>query len=235
MKTKPAGIGSLQSPPIVKAKYSKGEQTLRKIREAALQAILSRGYHRTSVCELVKQSKLTRGAFYNYYNSLDDCLSDLIAAMQESIRNHPDAIEYYQSLPDPSLTVKKVKLTMYLVIANKYRFILLPSVLLQEKDLPASGLRRQLETYMQQWNLEWLEVIKADQDSRAILPSLAPETIAAGIMNLLTGFFHNCEQNFQAFNTPMEQALVLFLLATLTEEYRENNRLKRLLPETLPL
>ena len=56
---------------LVRAKYVKGEATLEKIREACLHEITTRGYHRTSVCEVVRRANLTRGAFYNYWNSLD--------------------------------------------------------------------------------------------------------------------------------------------------------------------
>ena len=221
----------MQQSTMVKAKYTKGEATLDKIREATLEEIISRGYHRTSVCDIVKRAKMTRGAFYNYWPSLDACLSDLILAMQESIRNNPDAVSYYNELSDPSETIKKVKLTMYLVLSDKYRFILLPASLLQEKDLPGDALKQHLRDYMDDLNQEWIEVIQRDQEKHYIIPGLDPQTIASGIMNLMTGFFHNCELHYNEFSKPMENALILFLLASLTENYREEHRLKTLLPE----
>ena len=215
---------------LVRAKYLKGEATLEKIREAALDEITARGYHRTSVCEIVKRANLTRGAFYNYWSSLDDCLADLILAIDEGVKNNPRAIEYYDSLTDPSETIKKVKLSLNLVLEDKFRFILLPTLLLQEKGLPDEGLKELLKDYMGRVKDEWLAVIKQDQENAYIIPGLDPETVAMGIMNLMGGIFHNSELKFREFSQPMENALILFLLASLTEDYREQHRLKSLLP-----
>src|SRR5512135_3555451 len=91
----------------VQAKYLKGEITLDRMRQAAIQEISEKGYHRTSVCEIVRRAKLTRGAFYNYWNTLDECVIDIIHSVKDTAEKNPVAHELAEKITDfhPSETV----------------------------------------------------------------------------------------------------------------------------------
>ena len=68
--------------PMISARYGRGEATLKKMRVAVLESIYANGFHQTTICEIVRRAKLTRGAFYNYWDSLHDCLADIISSCQ---------------------------------------------------------------------------------------------------------------------------------------------------------
>lgn len=215
---------------LVKAKYVKGEATLEKIREACLEEITLRGYHRTSVCEIVRRANLTRGAFYNYWNSLDDCLADLVLAIRESLQNDPDRIDYEKSLEDKSEMVRRVKANLFIILEKKRRQAYLPIALLQEKGLPGDDLKELLHDYVNRVKEEWHAVIQHDQEQGYILPDLDAEAVAVGIMNSIGGIIHNSELKFRELSQPLENALILFLNACLTESYRREYPLSELLP-----
>ncbi len=204
---------------LVRAKYVKGEATLEKIRDACMEEIISFGYHRTSVCEIVRRANLTRGAFYNYWTSLDDCLADLILAIREIVKNDEDAIEYHNRLNDPSATVKKIRVVHYLLSEKKSRFILLPMALLQEKTIANQELKDLLRNYLLTVKGEYLSVISEDQAAGIIRPEIDPEIVAAAILNFFKGIFEKNVLEFDEFNESLESAFALFLSSCLAPDY----------------
>ena len=204
---------------LVRAKYVKGEATLEKIRDACMEEIISFGYHRTSVCEIVRRANLTRGAFYNYWTSLDDCLSDLILAIREIVKNDEDAIEYHKKLNDPSATIKKIRVVHYLLQQKKSRYIQLPMALFQEKTISNQELKNLLRDYILTVKAEYLSVIEEDQTAGIIRYELEAETIAAAILNFFKGIFEKNVLEFDEFREPTESAFKIFLSAILTPEY----------------
>ncbi|MCB1324703.1 MAG: TetR/AcrR family transcriptional regulator [Spirochaetales bacterium] len=215
---------------LVRAKYVKGEATLEKIREACLHEITTRGYHRTSVCEVVRRANLTRGAFYNYWNSLDDCLADLIIAIRDSVRGDPDVLEFQDRLQETSAVVRKVKTSLFLVLEKQNRYVYLPLALLQEKGLPNQDLLALLHEYVSLVREEWAAAVREDQREGNVIPGLDPETIAVVIMNMFGGIVHNTELRFREMSDGLIDGLTLFLNGCLTETYREQHPLKALVP-----
>ncbi|MEQ9362729.1 MAG: TetR/AcrR family transcriptional regulator [Leptospirales bacterium] len=204
---------------LVRAKYVKGEATLEKIREACMEEIISFGYHRTSVCEIVRRANLTRGAFYNYWTSLDDCLADLILAIREIVKNDEDAIEYHSKLNDPSATVKKIRVVHYLLQQKKSPFMLLPMALLQEKTIAIQELKDLLRTYLLTVKSEYLSVLSEDQSAGIIRPEIDIEVVAAAILNFFKGIFEKNVLEFDEFTEPLETAFALFLSSCLAPDY----------------
>ncbi|MCR9141272.1 MAG: TetR/AcrR family transcriptional regulator [bacterium] len=204
---------------LVRAKYVKGEATLEKIREACMEEIISFGYHRTSVCEIVRRANLTRGAFYNYWTSLDDCLADLILAIREIVKNDEDAIEYHSKLNDPSATVKKIRVVHYLLQQKKSPYMLLPMALLQEKTIANQELKDLLRTYLLTVKSEYLSVLNEDQAAGLLRDDIDTEVVSAAILNFFKGIFEKNVLEFDEFTEPLEAAFAHFLGSCLAPDY----------------
>ncbi len=215
----------------VRAKYVKGEATLEKIREACMEEIISFGYHRTSVCEIVRRANLTRGAFYNYWTSLDDCLADLILAIREIVQNDESALQYYNTLSEPSATVKRIRMVHYLLAQKKSRYVLLPMALFQEKNIPNQELKDLLRSYLLTVKGEYLEVLEEDRAAGILRADVEPETVASGVLNFFKGIFEQNVLEFDEFREPLESAFELFLEGSMSPEYVAQHPIKGVLQQ----
>ncbi len=209
---------------LIRAKYVKGEATLEKIREACLEEIIAFGYQRTSVCEIVRRANLTRGAFYNYWTSLDDCLADLISNIRELVQTDEDAVEFSKTIADdPSATVRKIRLAFYSFEEKQSRFLLLPLALLQEKNIANEELKNILRDYLMRVKGEYVEVIQADQEAGIIDPELEADVLAVALMNFFKGIFEKNVLAFDEFRVPIRKAMMLFLESSLSTDYLKDH------------
>ncbi|GGG23687.1 TetR family transcriptional regulator [Lysinibacillus alkalisoli] len=55
----------------------------RKVIQVALQLFLERGYVQTSIQDIIDQANISKGTFYNYFSSKDDCLIAIIDIARE--------------------------------------------------------------------------------------------------------------------------------------------------------
>jgi AcrR family transcriptional regulator len=55
------------------------DQRRRRVADAALYLFATRGYNVTSVDEIVARSKTSKSAFYEFFNSKEDCFRELLA------------------------------------------------------------------------------------------------------------------------------------------------------------
>lgn len=56
----------------------KGDQRKRQIMETALRLFTEKGYHYTSVANIIKEVRMARGTFYIYFNNKSDLLDQLL-------------------------------------------------------------------------------------------------------------------------------------------------------------
>src|SRR5262245_45948610 len=63
--------------PVRKGRTAKGEQTRRTLLEAASRLFAARGYHNTSVPDIVREAGVGHGTFYEYFSSRRAILIDL--------------------------------------------------------------------------------------------------------------------------------------------------------------
>lgn len=80
---------------------SKDEKnTLERIRIAAENEFLNRGFRQASLRNIVKTAGVTTGAFYGYYSSKEELFSDLVdASYRYLIDTYQRALNYFAQLP----------------------------------------------------------------------------------------------------------------------------------------
>ncbi len=215
----------------VKAKYLKGEATLEKLRQAAIQEVTEKGYHRTSVCELVRRADLTRGAFYNYWSSLDECIIDLLHSIKESMENDPVFYDYSERMKrhHPSLTVQWIMTVLSMFIKKNWRAGYVLMALIQDKEIPGKMLQKKLKEYVDVLRDEWMERIRTDQKAKIFRPDLDPGTVAVGLLSQVGLFLHMSDLKYMDYRKEQESSIVFFLNSCLTDATRKTNSVKSVL------
>jgi AcrR family transcriptional regulator len=79
------------------------EETRAAILESARHVFRQRGYHETSVADLVHHADVARGTFYLYFQNKQDILQELIAAFLASLRENVHRIATEPGAPPPLL------------------------------------------------------------------------------------------------------------------------------------
>lgn len=210
----------------VRARYGKGEITLNRMRSAAIEEISLRGYHRTSVCEIVKRADLTRGAFYNYWNTLDDCVLDLIQHIEEDSHINPDIKKLQNKTSHPSQIVGTVQILATMVLKKKWREGSLILALLHEKDLPGTPVKKNVKRYIDNRMREWKEHISNDQKAGIIRKELDPQAMALMLLSMIAGVFHQMNIKYTGLHTAYEKGVLEVLNDMLTDSYRRKAALK---------
>lgn len=208
----------------VKARYTKGELTLSLLRKAAIDEITEKGYFRAGVASIVQRASLTRGAFYNYWHSLDECLLDILSTVREDLLSL-EVKEYLNSqFAFKSATVRRVFSALTIMLRCNHRPSYLTLALLQEKDLPSAILRDTLRIHLNEIIDDYAKTIADDQDAGFIAENIDSRGAACGIVNLIGGLMHIHELRYDEIASPMARALGNYLAGILIIEEPESMR-----------
>lgn len=206
----------------VNARYGKGEITLEKIRLSVVEELVERGYHQTSICDVVNRANLTRGAFYNYWDSLDTCILDVLDYLREDESFRTGVTELMQKVGHPSVTFQLIKALLTLTVKKKWKAGFVSMTLLQEKAIENQILRKRIEENLLQIQKEWENVIKADIESGVFRDDLKPEGIASGVMNLIGGILQQELLGFRSLTRKSEEAILFFMNSLLSESGKKH-------------
>jgi AcrR family transcriptional regulator len=203
------------------AKYEKGEQTLVRIREAVIEEIVERGYHRTNVCDIVKRAKLTRGAFYNYWNSLDECIIDVLNDIEDhSLKTDQD---YVLKSKKVSILIENLQQIMTLTVKNNWKAGYLLLSLFQEKNIPSKELQKRMKLSFERVLDYWKGLIDEDKKRKIIQEKIPSDAAAMTLMSLTASILHLSVSKFDEYQQLQEESAVFFLNSILTDSYRKKN------------
>ncbi len=210
----------------VTARYGKGEKTLEKMRNAAIEELYTRGFHKTSVCEIVSRAGLTRGAFYNYWNTLDECVIDVIHHINELSGEDRILTNLYKKANHPSSTVRFTQALMTRVIKKKWKEGHLILSLIHEKDLEGEDLRRTITEFMESSMKKWISIVASDQKQGMIQKDLDPESVAGMITTIMGAVFHHEEARYSGMRKTQEKTLQMCLNHILAPSVRKSHQVK---------
>ncbi len=94
----------------------------KSIVEAAVKLFSQKGYQETSVADIMNEADLGIGTFYNYFESKDEILKNLLQAIVEEIRESFESSLRQGEKPAAQVLADTVKLTASLL--DKNRFVL---------------------------------------------------------------------------------------------------------------
>src|SRR3954453_16362233 len=91
------------------AEERRADQRRRLVR-AAIEGFAQRGYHRTSVEDIVRSAKTSRTAFYAFFDNREDAM---YGALQTSLRSLLDTVRHALLNPPPDSNVTEVGIYAY--------------------------------------------------------------------------------------------------------------------------
>ena len=99
------------------------EKSIKNILNSALNLFSKNGYSHTSMNEIAKNAKISKGLIYNYFTSKEELLSAVIKNGIETLFSEKE-IYSILSLPDPKDRFLAIMDATYLVITSKSEFLM---------------------------------------------------------------------------------------------------------------
>jgi AcrR family transcriptional regulator len=121
----------------------RGQQTQRRLVEAATKVFAKRGLHAARIEEITTIAKVSRGAFYQYFDSKDALFAELLHEVERdvlatvaSLREVTADLDGYQAVRD--------WIDRYLTVCDKWRPMLRIFVEIESPDGPHGGFGERL-------------------------------------------------------------------------------------------
>ncbi|WP_028401331.1 TetR/AcrR family transcriptional regulator [Ectobacillus panaciterrae] len=90
-----------------------------KIIEEAAKLLAQKGYHATSIQDIVEQSGMSKGSFYNYFQSKDELILSIFKHQQEEMMERMFAIEQNELLNSKEVFMEQIKVNLENLYAHK--------------------------------------------------------------------------------------------------------------------
>lgn len=159
-----------------RSRTEKGEQSRKRLLEAAAEEFANNGYDRTRVSDIVKRAGLTQAAFYLYFPSKEAVYGELRDAFFTQLRVLADAGKQVTPLPK-EMTVPKIRenlLRLFRFFGACPRLTQVFLAAAQEGEL----LHRQMAKLV-------AENLRTNQNAGHVRPELSPEVAAEAMVAVL--------------------------------------------------
>ena len=203
-------------------RYQRGANTVKKIRKAFIEEVFLQGLHKVRICDLTRRAKVTRGAFYNYWSSLQECLADIML-IREGLEEENTQAEMWLGAGSEvrSLLVYKIREFLSIKSNKDLQVHYFPLVLLQEKNFLNAELSGLLRSCLKHIRMEWNKIIQRDQERGLICSTIERETSVVCILNFMSGIIQNMNHDSESeeLNRPLKATMSHFVCSLLTEDY----------------
>ncbi|HEY0625738.1 MAG TPA: TetR/AcrR family transcriptional regulator [Allosphingosinicella sp.] len=96
---------------------ARGQNTLRRLLEAAAAEFGTRGYHEAAITGITQRAGVALGTFYTYFDSKEELFRALVRDMSHSVRQH--VAEAVKDAPD-RLAAERTGLTAFIAFVRKH-------------------------------------------------------------------------------------------------------------------
>jgi len=165
-------------------KRRRGEDTRRRLMEAALGVFARNGYERATVDEIVREAGFSKGAFYVHFEAKEDIFW---AMMEERINRQQEA---FRQAADPALPVAQNLATILRSIFTLNREEPLWSALFMEFTAHASRdnkVRDQLAAMHQSWRNFVVEALNRGREAGLVRQDIDVEFSASVLIAVVEG------------------------------------------------
>ena len=202
-------------------RYKRGAETLKKIRSAFVEKVFLQGFRQAKIHDLARHAKLTRGAFYNYWSSMEECLADIMLIRADLDEDQSIKIELEKGISAPSLLVHRIREFLQIKSRDDLQNYYFPLVMLQEKNFLNAELSELLRKCLRNMRIEWEKLIERDQKEGLIRLDIERESCAVCILNFLSGMIQNMNHDSKSgeLNRPLKAAMDHFVCSLFTKEH----------------
>ncbi|WP_066191608.1 MULTISPECIES: TetR/AcrR family transcriptional regulator [Gracilibacillus] len=96
-------------------------QRKRKVADIALRLFIDKGFQETSIQEIIDKAEISKGTFYNYFSSKNDCLVEILENIRYDASQQRVAIQIGKDEKDRSVLVEQITVIMKLNEENNLR------------------------------------------------------------------------------------------------------------------
>jgi AcrR family transcriptional regulator len=86
----------------------------RKVADIALQLFVEKGIQQTSIQEIIEKANISKGTFYNYFSSKNDCVSDILEILRYDASQQRIAIQFGKDAKDRGVFIEQITILLCL-------------------------------------------------------------------------------------------------------------------------
>lgn len=157
-------------------KGKKGQESRRRLLEAAADEFAHRGFYETKISTIVKKAKLTQPSFYLYFSSKEAVFEELVQNFRSRLRKLTETIRL-----EPGIDPKDVSKRILVAVETVFRF------LVADPNLTRIGLFLAPESGQIKEELVCLiqENLKSEQQAGYFRSELEMETVAECLIGMI--------------------------------------------------
>ena len=168
--------------------------------QKAYELFIEKGYHATSIQNILDHSGISKGSFYNYFSSKGELLKAVLYAINEQLDEERDAMLMDEDPADIHVFIKQVTFTMKIIRKNR---------LFQLIDEAVASNEPEMRTLVKKWRFHFLKWVY--QRFVEIFPQKQkPYLFDCAIM------FCGILQNFMEMTNTIQEKIPLQTLITYT-------------------
>jgi len=86
----------------------------RKVADIALKLFVEKGIQQTSIQEIIEKAKISKGTFYNYFTSKNDCIADILEFLRYDASQQRIAIQIGKDMKDREVFIEQITILIRL-------------------------------------------------------------------------------------------------------------------------
>lgn len=123
----------------------------RKVADIALKLFVEKGIQQTSIQEIIEKANISKGTFYNYFSSKNDCISDILEFLRYDASQQRIALQIGKDAQDRDVFIEQITIIIRLNEERNLNALFEEIFYSNEKDLRKLVMQHRLI------EMEWLE------------------------------------------------------------------------------
>ena len=211
----------MSTPTRTKQKRKDGLKRQAQIMEIALKIFSDKGYHSTSVDEIINTAGIAKGTFYLHFDGKLDILDKIVDRNLEALYNNFKILDI--SAPKPVSEIKDIYVNVAVLLAEIPEFRQFTKLLLSDMVGLDESIQKKTSQFFDAIASMSTEYISQAQKDGRIVESVNPETASICIIGSVKEIVFKWAVLNQNIDTvkAIENMLEIFLYGMLTEDHKE--------------
>lgn len=204
-----------------KQKRKDGLKRQAQIMEIALKIFAEKGYHSTSVDEIISTAGIAKGTFYLHFDGKLDILDKIVDQNLEALYNNFKILDI--SAPKPVSEIKEIYVNVAILLAKIPEFRQFTKLLLSDMVGLDESIQEKINRFFDSVASMSTEYISQAQKDGRIVKSVNPETASICIIGSVKEIVFKwavLDENIDTVKA-IENMLEIFLYGMLTEDHKE--------------
>ena len=122
----------------------------RKVADIALKLFVEKGIQQTSIQEIIEKSNISKGTFYNYFSTKNDCIAQILESLRYDASQQRIAIQIGKDAQDRNIFIEQITVLIRLNEERNLNALFEAILSSNEKELKKLVLQHRI------FEIEWL-------------------------------------------------------------------------------